>query len=95
MVVLVGLFTYKFIHAEIESRLLDNECPQVTAIIIDEKNFFGNSPVSQDFSYSYAFKLDGKTYRGDSFDRKFKVGDTIRVKYVKSFPTMNEPVLKE
>lgn len=94
VIILLGIFTYKFIYRKIEEQLLGNGCPEVTAVIIDEKNFFGNSPVSQDFSYSYSFKIDGKTYKGDSYDMKFKLGDTIRVRYVESFPTMNEPVLQ-
>lgn len=95
MSTLVGIFTHKFIYRKIEDRLLNKECPQAVAIIIDEKNFFANSPVSHDFSYSYSFELDGKVYKGDSYDMKLKVGDTIRVRYVKSFPDMSEPVEKE
>jgi hypothetical protein len=94
VIFLIGVFTYKFIYRKVEERLLKKEGVEVTAIIIDEKNFFGNSPVSHDFSYSYSFTIDGKVYKGDSSDMKFKVGDTIRVRYVKSFPTMNEPILQ-
>lgn len=51
-----------------------------------------HSPVSQEFSYSYLFEIGNKIYKGNSMESKFNIGDTILVRYLKSNPSINEPV---
>lgn len=88
----VGVFACKVINGTIKSNVLTEKSPEVKAVIINERNFFGNSPVSQEFSYSYLFKIDDKMYKGNSMESKFNIGDTILVRYLKSNPSINEPV---
>lgn len=56
-----------------------------------DKNYLGNSPVSHEYTYSYQFNADGKLYTGDSNDPKLVVGDTINVRYVIGWPSINDP----
>lgn len=91
-IIAVGVFVYKIINSTIKSHMLTEKSPEVKAVIINEKNFFGNSPVSQEFSYSYLFKIGNKIYKGNSMESKFSIGDTILVRYLKSNPGINEPV---
>jgi hypothetical protein len=65
--------------------------PEVTkAVIINEKNILPNSYVTFPFSYSYEFKLNGKSYENDSHDTTLKIGDTIEVEYYKNWPSFNK-----
>ena len=88
----LGWFIYKIIYGEIRSKVLTGKSPQIKAVIINEKNYFGNSPVSHEFAYSYFFKIGDMVYKGNSLESKLKVGDTILVRYLASNPKMNEPV---
>lgn len=92
LIAFVAYWGWIFISRGIKNHQLKNNSKEVKAVIINERNYMGNSPVSQQYSYSYQFKIDGKTYTGDSMDPKFKINDTILVKYVKDRPEMNEPV---
>lgn len=64
------------------------------ALVIDKRNYFGNSPVSQQFAYSYCFSVAGKKYVNNSRDPDLKVGDSIVVEYVPNDPSINQPVYK-
>ncbi|WP_316839143.1 hypothetical protein [Pedobacter gandavensis] len=88
----LGFFVCKVAIVIAKGILLTEKSPQVKAVIIDEKNFFVNSPSSGEFSYSYSFKIKDKVYEGNSMESKFKIGDTILVRYLKSNPSMNESV---
>lgn len=88
----IGIFSYEGIRRIVTGYLLENNSKEVKAIIIDERNYLGNSPVSQEYAYSYKFTLDGKDYKGNSFDPQLKINDTIHVKYVTSCPSINKPV---
>lgn len=71
---------------------LEGKTLQARAIVIDKKNYFGNSPVSRQFSYSYRFFIKGKTYEGNTKDPDFRVGDSLTVKYVSAKPEYSEPL---
>lgn len=88
----LGLFLQKIIVNTVSGALLTGKSPEIKAVIIDEKKFYGNSPVSQKFSYSYLFKIGDKVYKGNSMESKFKIGDTILIRYLKSNPDVNESV---
>ncbi|OIN55914.1 hypothetical protein [Arsenicibacter rosenii] len=74
------------------SKTLDGKTNKVKAVIINEKNFYGNSPVTQTFSYSYQFKIGLVDYKGDSQDPDLSIGDSILIKYSIENPDFNEPV---
>lgn len=41
--------------------------------------------------YCYAVNVNNKTYKGDSQSSNYKIGDTIKVVYIKSYPSINRP----
>ncbi|MDP4268307.1 MAG: hypothetical protein Q8880_12860 [Bacteroidota bacterium] len=72
--------------------LVDENAFHTKAIIIDERNYYPNQPVKHEFSYSYEFEVNGTKYTGDSHDLSLKVGDTVEIKYNKTFPCFNKPL---
>nr|WP_293844528.1 hypothetical protein [uncultured Arsenicibacter sp.] len=74
------------------SKALDGKTRMIKAIIINEKNFYGNSPLTQTFSYSYLFKVGLVDYKGDSQDPDLTIGDSILIKYSIENPDFNKPV---
>lgn len=73
----------------IYNSLLDNYGIKTEATIINEKNFMGKGIITQMFSYSYEFSINNKCYRGDSKDRKYKIGNKLEVEYLEFFPQVN------
>ncbi|PWJ31713.1 hypothetical protein BC781_1231 [Sediminitomix flava] len=69
--------------------LIDFDGKQIKAIIVNEKNYFGNSPVSHEFSYSYQFIVNNKKFRSNSRDSDLNIGDSICVEYSKTYPNFN------
>lgn len=55
---------------EVKDYLLNNDAIKKQAVIVNEENYWGNSPISHTFSYSYEFFVDSKRYRSDSRDEK-------------------------
>lgn len=41
------------------------------------------------FTYSYSFKIKDKEYKNDSYDRKYKIGDTVTIEYNQYLPFIN------
>ena len=64
------------------------------AVVINERSYFGNSPVSQQFAYSYAFVVNEKKYVGKSRDPSLNVGDSVTIEYVATDPSVNQLVSK-
>jgi|GEM_PF-967138 len=87
-------FLFIIIRGEIKDALLDNSSKKVEAVIINKKNFYGNSPVSQDFTYSYKFKIDGEVFISDSHDKKLKIGDKVIIEYLPYYPEFNRMMHK-
>lgn len=81
---------YFLIQSALKDHFLTSNSQIVKAIVIDEKNFTGHSPVKQQFFLSYQFLIDGRTYKGNTNNSKFYVGDSVLVKYIKSDPSINE-----
>ncbi|GAB3225610.1 hypothetical protein GCM10027346_07010 [Hymenobacter seoulensis] len=95
MVGVLYLFVSRLIIGSQMSKRLDSER---TSIIVghinNDKEFFGNSPVSWQYYYRYYFKIDGIKYFGDSRDPSKKPGDTLAVRYYIPDPNINEPARK-
>ena len=72
-----------------EQEQLNTQSVVKQAVVIDEKNYFGNSPVSHQFAYSFEFATDGKKYTGNTRDSRCRVGDVIKIKYVPANPSFN------
>lgn len=77
------------IKGELRAYLLKDNYIVTKGVIIDEKNYYGNDYVEFDFTYSYEFVVNGKIYTEDSHDDKLKVGDSVLVKYVPSYPSFS------
>jgi hypothetical protein len=90
--VLVGGLVYKIFKRAITDQLLRTNAVYTKGVIIDDRNYDPNSPVSHTYSYSYEFTVDGKSYTNNAHDRSKKVGDTVEVEYVKGWPGLNRPV---
>lgn len=89
---LVGYLIYKIAINSFTDHFLGSNPQHIRAVIIDNKNFMGNHPVDPLFSYSYAFKINGTQYTGDSHDITLKIGDTVEVEYNKDHPGINKPL---
>jgi hypothetical protein len=74
------------LKGNLKSYLLNKNSETTKAVIVNEENYWGNSPVSQKFSFSYEFIVEGKKYREDSKNEKLKIGDSVWVEYVSSYP---------
>ncbi|MCW3467938.1 hypothetical protein [Chitinophaga nivalis] len=95
LLIIFSLFGYMFYtigKRKITQYLLKRNAVQTKAVIIDEKNNWGNSPVSHEGSYSYQFYVDGKIYKGDSKDSKLQINDSVDIEYVKHWPDLSRPV---
>jgi hypothetical protein len=90
--ILFGYIGYKVFRREATNHLLRRDAMYTRGVIIDVRNYVGNSPVSHEYSYSYEIVVGGKTYTGDSHDPSLRVGDSLDVQYVKGSPWMNKPL---
>lgn len=86
---IIGFPIYFLIKSCVATHELSNECKIAKGVIIDEKNFTGHSPVNQTFYYSYEFEVNNEKYRGNSMNKKYKVGDSVDVIYAVSNPSYN------
>lgn len=71
---------------------LEGKTKEIRAVVIDKRNYFGNSPVSQEFSYSYKFSINNKAYEGNTRDSNLLIGDSITIRYALENPEYNEPL---
>ncbi|WP_425489798.1 DUF3592 domain-containing protein [Hymenobacter citatus] len=81
------LLSVRINSREKTSRALEAPGLIAHAVIIDRKNFFGNSSVSHQFSYS--FRVNGRDYTGNSRNPIYKIGDTVKVRYIPHNPEYN------
>ena len=87
---LIGYLIYKIAVNSFTDHFLGSNPQHVKAIIINEKNYLPNQPVSANFSYSYQFDVNGKKYTGNSHDETLKIGDTVDIEYNKDHPNINK-----
>lgn len=90
--VIIIYAAYRISYNAITNHILISETKQIKAVIGYDKNFTGNSPVSNTFSYSYVYTVDGVTYKGNSHDPKLQPGDTVNIVYSPEHPTMSKMV---
>lgn len=60
------------------------------AIVIEEKYYWGNSPVSNFNTYKYEFLIGDIKFQGVCPNNNYKPGDSIKVLYVIEKPTFNK-----
>jgi len=83
---------YKIFMAYRRNNIPEDEIIHTKAVIIDDKNYFPNDQVEFRYTYSYVFKVNGKTYIGDSNNMTVYIGDTIEIIYNKNNPNINRSV---
>lgn len=74
------------LRGKLKNYLLNKNSERTKAVVVNEENYWGNSPVSKTFSYSYEFTVEGKKYREDTKNEKLKIGDSVWIEYVSSYP---------
>ncbi len=94
-VIIVLYIPFTLLRAEIKNYLINLNSEIAKAVIVNEQNYWGNSPVSQTFSYSYEYFVNGKRYRRDSRNEKLKIGDSILIEYTPIYPQFSRIVLKD
>jgi hypothetical protein len=88
----VGYLTFKIGQRALKDQLLKKNAQITKAVIIGEKNYYGNERVKPEFSYSYQFEVNGKKYTGNSHNKTVSIGDSIEIEYVKGIPSLNKPL---
>lgn len=89
---IITIVFYPFIKEYARRSSVKNSSKKIiNAIVIEEKAYNGNSPVSHSFSYKYKFEVDGKEYYGTSHDEQLIPGDTIKIEFVIDNPGNNAP----
>lgn len=92
-IVVILYVTFKFGYAILNNNLVDEKAIHITAVVIDEENYYPNQHIAPyRFSYSYEFEVGGKKYKGNSHDESLMVGDSVEVKYYEHCPYFNKPV---
>ncbi len=71
--------------------LLDNYSTKINATIINERNILGKGVITEMYTYSYEFSVNGKTYSGDSRKKGYKIGNKIEIEYLDVCPQINRP----
>ena len=86
---IIGCPIYFLVKSCVVTHKLSNESKIIKGIVIDEKNFTGHSPVNQTFYYSYEFEVNNKKYKGNTLNKKHKIGDSVDIIYAISNPSYN------
>jgi len=92
LVAILGFCVKTCVRGKKEEKALEGKTKEIRAVVIDKRNYFGNSPVSHKFSYSYRFSINNKVYEGNTRDSNLRVGDSLTIKYALENPEYNEPL---
>jgi hypothetical protein len=91
----VMYFLVLIVLGTVKNHFLNKNSMTINAVVVDEKNYFGNSKVTHPFSYSYEFIIESKKYREDSKKEDLKIGDSVLVEYVDFFPNFSRLKIKK
>lgn len=87
VIMIVGVFI--LLRAFIGDYMLKKNGVCAKAILINEQNRVR----SQKATLLYEFNVNGKYYKGNSLEENLtRVGDSIYVVYLESFPSINKPL---
>lgn len=89
IIALIGYPLYFLLRSFDKSHKLLRQGKTVKAVVIDEKNFTGHSPVMHTYYYSYQFFVNGNVYKGNTGSSKYSVGDSVEIEYAISNPSYN------
>jgi hypothetical protein len=82
-------FIYLPIYAITRDATLDNNSEIIKGVVLSERNYLPFDKVNHSFTYSYEFRINGKTYKNDSNKKNLRIGDSILIEYYPKFPTFN------
>jgi hypothetical protein len=82
-------FIYLPIYTITRDTTLDNNSEIIKGVVLNERNYLWNDKVNHSFTYSYEFRINGKTYKNNSNKKNLRVGDSILIEYYPKFPTFN------
>jgi hypothetical protein len=91
-IIVVYFFIGIVLRGIIKNHLINSSPTTTTAVIVDEVNYWGNSPVSHTFSYSYEYIVDENIYRVDSRNENLKIGDSVIIEFVNFYPKFSRVV---
>jgi hypothetical protein len=89
---LLGQLVYWFVRYFQVFHIPQDKRVLIKAVVINEKNYYGNQPVHPSFSYSYVFSVNYIIYKGNSHNSELDIGDSILVEYNRDNPNINKPV---
>ena len=89
-VIIVFVIFYCF-RLTVFNTLLNSNSKTIEATIINDKNIVGKGIITQMFTYSYQFYIDGESFIGDSRNQKYRINDTIKVEYWPYWAGINRP----
>ena len=82
-------FIYLPIYTITRDTTLDNNSEIIKGVGLNERNYLWNDKVNHSFTYSYEFRINGKTYKNNSNKKNLRIGDSILIEYYPKFPTFN------
>ena len=95
LLLIFGLILYLNRNVLIYRNIIDYvDTKQINAKIIDKKERGRGSHMFEFYSYYYEFNLNGKTYQNPSYNKRYKIGDSIKVIYSIQFPFINKTVFE-
>jgi|LakMenE01Jun11ns_1017448.scaffolds.fasta_scaffold9295644_2 hypothetical protein len=84
---------FQFFIAVFSTWILNYNGETINAIIVDERaNYANKGSLEKEIEYKYNFFVNGSNYFGNSECSKFKVGDSIQIRYWKLYPRKNHAV---
>ena len=76
--------------SQMRSWLKNKPKTETIATVIDEKYYWGNSPVSNFNTYKYAFSVGANNFTGTCPNQKYRPGNKIKIEYVTERPEYNQ-----
>lgn len=61
----------------------------IKGLVINEKNYLRQGHLTNRYTFSYSFVVDGETYKGDTHEEGLIIGDSVYVIYNPIFPIVN------
>jgi exoribonuclease R len=84
------ILTYLNRNVLIYRSLIDSlQTKTITAVIISEKEGMRGVHLTSAFTYYYKFEINGKVYKNPSYNKKYKIGDSIKIIYALKYPFIN------
>jgi len=97
LVILLLSILHTFLKWPIYDFLLEKYGKTTSGKIVKEKGYNGKGghilkeEKGDDIIYQYSFRMNNKSYFGDSQSSDYNINDTINIIYLENFPGINRP----